>query len=284
MAPMSRVRTGRSAIALVSALLVVAGGVRVFAASSDAESLITQGIQLRRQGHDQDALPVFKKAWETNASGRASAQLGLCEQALGLWGDAETHLQAALALTSDPWVRKNGATLREALVRVQARLASIDLWGTPAGARILVDGQAVGVLPLSSPIRVVDGSRVISIEASGFRSQSRTLDVKSGSALREHVALVPLPVATATPVAVFTEPPAADPESSAPGANLRTAKNAPASGGGEPAADGDHPFYKTWWFWTAVGVVVVAGSIVSIRALTAHNGCQTTSGGTCVTF
>src|SRR5205814_308990 len=111
-------------------------------------------------------------------SGRATAQLGLCEQALGLWVDAETHLKAALARPSEPWIHKNSAMLREALDHVQARLASLELWGSPAGARILVDGQHVGSLPLPHPIRVVDGSRVVTVEASGFISQSRTLEIK----------------------------------------------------------------------------------------------------------
>lgn len=288
---MSRLRKRRAVstiTALLSALMLLSGdGGRASAGSGDADSLITQGVQLRRQNRDQEALPLFKKAWESDPNGRASGQLGLCEQALGLWVDAETHLKAALARSSEPWIRKNGAMLREALAHVQGRLASLDLWGTPAGARVLVDGQAVGTLPLSSPIRLVDGSRVVTVEAKGFISQSRTLEIKPSSALREHIALAPVALGASPPVA---DSPAARPvapvaaAAAGPQVDLRPSNPDATVAAGEPPSAVDQPFYKRWWFWTAVGVVVVAGTIVTVRELSSSSGCQAAPGGTCVEF
>jgi hypothetical protein len=32
------------------------------------------------------------------------------------------------------------------------------------------------------------------------------------------------------------------------------------------------PFYKTWWFWTGVGAVVVAGTVTAIILATRSSG------------
>jgi hypothetical protein len=262
-------------------VLMGLGGWAVAADAGDPEALVSEGLQLRRKGRDQEALPLFKKAFDAKVTGRTSAQLGLCEQSLGLWVDAETHLTGALALTQDAWVRKNGATLHEALGRVQERLGSIELWGTPAGARIAIDGQTAGTLPLKSPIRVADGSRVVTVEADGFVKQTRTIEVKPRSALREHVALSPLPAST-PPAMVQTTP--NDDMPASRGVDLRRpADGGPSTGDADTRADESPPLYKRWWFWAAAGVVA-AGAGVTVYALTRSKGCQAPPGGTCADF
>jgi hypothetical protein len=62
----------------------------------------------------------------------------------------------------------------------------------------------------------------------------------------------PVPIAPAAPIAIPVPPP---PESAT---TLTTAPAAP-----EPASAGQ-PIYKTWWFWTGVGAVVVAGTVTAI--------------------
>ena len=61
-------------------VLMGLGGLAVAADAADPEALVSEGLQLRRKGRDQEALPLFKKAFDAKATGRTSAQLGLCEQ------------------------------------------------------------------------------------------------------------------------------------------------------------------------------------------------------------
>src|ERR1044071_8592344 len=86
-------------------LIVVALGVTSVSAPSAAEEdPIALGIQLRKDGRDQEALPLFQRAVKEQATPRADGQLGTCEQALGLWTSAEAHFLEALAHPHDPWV------------------------------------------------------------------------------------------------------------------------------------------------------------------------------------
>jgi hypothetical protein len=48
-----------------------------------ADAMITRGVELRRHGDDQAALPVLRAAYQREPTPRAAAQLGFVEQALG---------------------------------------------------------------------------------------------------------------------------------------------------------------------------------------------------------
>src|SRR5262245_21211542 len=74
---------------------LLAGGAR--AQAGGADDLVKQGVEQRRQSHDQQALELFKRAYAIDPAPRILAQIGFAEQALGVWADAETHLRTALA-------------------------------------------------------------------------------------------------------------------------------------------------------------------------------------------
>jgi tetratricopeptide (TPR) repeat protein len=67
------------------------------------------------------------------------------------------------------------------------------------------------------------------------------------------VVVVSAPVA-APPTPAAPPPPAAAPAPSQPAANVLVASSAPTGG------ETHHPVYKRWWFWTAIGAVVL-GSV-----------------------
>lgn len=230
---------------------------------------------------------LFQQAVERKPTPRALGQLGLCEHSLGMWLDADAHLEEALRSAKDPWIVKNTATLRGDLARVQNHLGSIEIWGTPDGAAVSIDGRQRGTLPLPAPLRAIEGPRVVTIEASGFVPEVRTIQLQAGDVLREHVTLSAKRVAKVEPALVpmlKTDPEVAPPDPAAPPVAIVGTTPTSNSAAGA-AADGDDPFYKRWWFWTAVGVVAV-GTGVSVFLLTRKsNSCPAGAGTTtCVTW
>src|SRR4051812_36411583 len=109
-------RPSRAHLGVVACLMAAALAVSGSAHGADPEALIREGLELRRAGHDQEALSLFQRAVQARRTPRALAQLGLCQQALGLWPGAERHLEEALAGEGDDaWKAKNAKALREAL-------------------------------------------------------------------------------------------------------------------------------------------------------------------------
>ncbi len=184
-------------------------------AAADAEALIARGIELRRQGKDSEALELFKQAAETHSTPRALAQMGLAEQALGRWVEAEEHIKLALEHPNHPWISRNRDTLTRSLAAVGERLGSIELTCDVAGAVVTVNGKPAGQTPLSAPLRVVAGTAVVELSAEGFHPMTRSLQVNAGSLARENVTLVPMraapvvpptPATTTTPTTTTCEP------------------------------------------------------------------------------
>ncbi|MEO5769595.1 MAG: PEGA domain-containing protein [Polyangia bacterium] len=252
-------------------VVVVALCLTGVSARSVADDPISRGLQLRKEGRDEEALPFFQRALREQRAPRAFGQLGTCEQALGLWVEAEAHITEALAHPRDPWVQKNEDALRTARDYVQARLGSIEVWGKPDGASVSIDGNAVGVLPLAKPARAAVGQRKLAVEAAGYQPERRSIDVSAGALVREHVVLQAATVAEQPKVNVIRQGGDGD-------GNPRSLDPSAIPAGAGPA------IYRRWWFWVAVGAVTVAAGGTAYYFATRNEGCQAAIGGTCTTF
>jgi hypothetical protein len=202
-------RAHRALPIVVAAALAAALSSPARAASADdaeADAAIKRGVELRRHAKDQEALEEFRKAHALVKSARALAQIGLAEQALGRWVDAENDLAEAMASKTDPWIRKNQSTLNGAVDVIRKHLGSLDVIG-PAGAELLLDGRVAGTLPLAKPARVPIGSLTIEVKKDGFFPSTRPVSITAGELTRESVDLQPQPVAPA----VRTPPPPVTP-------------------------------------------------------------------------
>lgn len=177
-------------------------------ANAESEALVRQGLELRRQGKDQEALDHFNKAYASEKTARTLAQIGLAEQALGRWVEAESHVTSALAATAEPWIRKNRAVLTTALRAIQRHVGSLEVIG-PVGAEVRVNDHTVGELPFSRPVRLPIGVAHIEVRKPGYLSTSRPVSITAGILTRESVSLPgapPIAQSTAAPSSPSTTP------------------------------------------------------------------------------
>lgn len=157
--------------------------------SNRGEALLREGVELRRQGRDADALAVFARAYDTDHSPIAVAQMGLAEQALGRWLDAEAHVRSALASHGTPWVEQNRAAIVEAFATISQHVGRVELDGIPAGATITINGEDAGVAPLPDPVRVVAGDALVAVHASGYRDASVHVTVIGGESVHPSIVM-----------------------------------------------------------------------------------------------
>ena len=174
-----------------AALLLVGATVAAAAEPDDAvDRAYHTGIELRRHGDNRGALREFRRAYATKPNPRTLAQVGLAEQALGIWVDAEAHIGEALNAAGDSWIAKNGATLREALVTVAAHLGTLEVESDTAGVALEINGVAAGTLPLPRPVRVAAGTAVLSAHAPGFFPVQRVATVAPGQLAHEQIEMI----------------------------------------------------------------------------------------------
>jgi hypothetical protein len=184
--------TTRRAFTVLVALCACAATAGIARADDSAEACVKRGVELRRAGRDLEALEQFQRAYAMAPSPHVLAQLGLAEQALGRWPDAEAHVAGALA-KPDAWVTKNRAALEESLQVIRPHLGSLEVLGSPEGAEVVVDGRVVGKLPLPQPVRVNAGTVAVEVRAHGYLTIARSLAVAAGELTRESVTLLAQP-------------------------------------------------------------------------------------------
>jgi hypothetical protein len=193
--------TRTAALAVLAILTVGLGFSRAARAgdSAEVEALIRQGVELREQGRDERALPLFQKAYDLLPSPRTAGQLGLAEMAVGYWVDAEQHLGSALESPDHPWVSKNRRALDDALAKVRQNIGTLVVEGQPAGAAVAVNHRPAGTLPLAAPLRVAKGKALIEVTAPGYAPASQSVQLVGGDQQRVSVSLQKLAVAATEP-------------------------------------------------------------------------------------
>lgn len=110
------------------AFVLIGAGILAAESPSWAQSdALHRAYELRRAGHDEEALPLLREAFEADRSPRIEAQLGLCEQATGDFEHAEEHLREALTSPSDTWVARHldGLTMAHNIVLLRVQAASV---------------------------------------------------------------------------------------------------------------------------------------------------------------
>lgn len=166
----------------------------------DAETLVKEGIELRRLGNDDGALKKFEAAFALEQTPRNAAQLGLCEQALGRWAAAERHLSLAIQAHSDPWVAKYRKVLRDSLEAAKEHVARVEFVGGPQGAQVLVNGEDAGTLPMSEPFKTGAGRVHLVVTAPGYDRWTSTLSLPGGHYQRVVVEMIPTVKPASAPV------------------------------------------------------------------------------------
>jgi tetratricopeptide (TPR) repeat protein len=254
-------------------LLVWLCALQAPARAENADALVREGVQLRKQGKDLEAYGLFQRAVGLEKTPRALAQVGLCEQALGLWAKAEAHIDEALAAETDPWIRKNRVALEGSVRTIGGHLGTVEIWGAPAGAEVSFNGARVGTLPDTGSVRVEVGQVTVFVRAQGYAAVTRTLKIESGDERRENVVLQA--TAAALPVAALALAP---PPAPAP----------PTLVGGRGASPGDEerapPIYTRWWFWTAIAALAAAGVATAIVLGRGHGTSCDAQATACSTF
>jgi hypothetical protein len=195
------------------AVLVVASRPARADEAADAGALIDQGVALREQARDREALSLFRRAAALHPSPRADAQIALALQALGEWADAEAGLAGVLAVAGDAWIERNRAALEEALETVRGQLGWITVDTDTPGAQILIDGRPVLTLPMREPLRVAAGVAVVEAHALGYAAAVRYVQIHAREHAHQSMTLVPLAMPAALPPSA---PPAPPPPESRP--------------------------------------------------------------------
>jgi tetratricopeptide repeat protein len=160
--------------------------------SSEVDRLVASAIQRREAGRDAEALELYRRANALEPhNARVLAHLGATYQALGRWVFAHTYLSRALEHRDDAYIQRHRGELEDALAVVGEHIGFLEVYGAPAGAEALINGQLVATLPMTAPIPVIVGSYLLEIRFQGHYTLGRPITVAQRVLTREEVQLTP---------------------------------------------------------------------------------------------
>lgn len=159
------------------------------AGAPSAEALIAQGISLREQQRDDEAVEVFRQARALEDTARVRTQLGLALLASGEFVEAYELLSDALS-SRDPWVEERRAAIEGSFASASEHVGIVEISGGEPGAEVSVNGRVVGAMPLTRPVHALAGRAVVEVSLAGYHRFTSEVTVVAGQSARLRVALV----------------------------------------------------------------------------------------------
>jgi hypothetical protein len=177
----------------------------------DPDALIAQGLKAMRKGDYHAALEAFQRAHQARPTTRSHAEIGLAEQALHRWVEAEADLAGAMAEKEDAWLEEHRSLLDKSLADVRSHLGILIVVSGPRGAEVKIDGQPRGVLPLPGPLFLLPGMAEVEITAPGRRPWHAEAPIAPGETSRLAPIFEPLDLPPVMPATTVARPANADP-------------------------------------------------------------------------
>lgn len=224
--------------------------------SPEVEALLKRGIQLRREGADEDALAVFLEAEAKSPSSvRVLLHVATAAQAASQWVVADEYLEKASSHQDDEYYQRYATEIEEVRAATAQRVGHFRAVGEPDGAAVILNGEAIGHLPMDTPRAIEAGSYVLEVTKPGFYALRRPIAVRGGVLTRETVELNPAPR----------------------GAAALGARDA--AGGGDvgfedSAGNGQEWWSSSWVTWSLGGAAVASGVTSGIGFFLRHRATE----------
>ncbi len=249
-----------------------------------------RGDELLDKKRYAEALTLYDEAYALAPSALLLYNRGRALEFLGRFPEALEAIER-FATEAPLSLRDRVRGLPELLERLRARVGVMVVTSPVPGARVLIDAKQVGVTPLAQPLRVTAGRLSVEVFAEGYFPMRRVVDVPARGTERVDFALVSRDTSALLMVRGHVPGMRVSIDGQAAGvapveAGLLAGKHVvvaeregfdPASanvllGAGEKREMWVDPIarpalYTRWWFWSAIGVVVVGG-VVTYIALT----------------
>ncbi|HMA91606.1 MAG TPA: PEGA domain-containing protein [Polyangiaceae bacterium] len=164
------------------------------------------------------AKQVLLEAWAQRKTADVATLLGQTEVKLGNHVDAAKYFAYAVANFPPTEPMKNNEVIRRWLSEEMKHVVTVDVAVKEEGATVSVDGVAVGVTPLQTPLFMEPGRHIVIVRKAGYRTVDRNVDLPAGSTDTWDVTLKEeeLPAVAPVPKAVLlgpvrVQPPLGDP-------------------------------------------------------------------------
>jgi PEGA domain len=150
----------------------------------EAQTRFRRALELYEEGNLDAARAELRRAYETSPSYKVLYNLAQVEFELHDYPAALASFEQYLMLGGDKVPEARKAQVQTDIEKLRARVATVRITVNVAGAQVLIDDVASGNAPLAGPIVVSAGRRKVVVTSSGYRAETRLVDLGGGDQAR----------------------------------------------------------------------------------------------------
>jgi hypothetical protein len=141
-----------------------------------AKELHKKGLKLLEAGDVERALAFFRQSRDVVPSAPNITNIAICLQRLGRYDEALETYELLLTEYADGLDAEDRGAIAPTMKELRGKVGSVFVSANVPGT-VVIDGRERGELPLSQPIRVLGGKRVVRVLAPGYLTFETTVDV-----------------------------------------------------------------------------------------------------------
>jgi tetratricopeptide (TPR) repeat protein len=197
----------------------------------DATALKAEGDALFDRGRYADAFDAYQRAYTKRPEPALLYNQARALESMGEYPESLDRLEE-FSRSAPPDVRAKVPKLDALMEELRSRICTVHVTTNARGAHLLVRGRDLGALDADKTVRVRAGEASLRVVADGYEPFTRDLGLPGGGKIDVD-------------------------------AKLKTSSTNGSAAGGEAVT-------SKWWFWTAIGAVVVGSATVMALALTSE--------------
>ncbi len=149
------------------------------------------GLTLFGDGNYRGAIVQFQRVYDTSKNPRVLQNIARSYQELKNYPKAVQLYERVLSEGGKSVSAADQADIKSVIGQLRSAISTLDVQTNTPGVVVNVDGEDMGVTPLPKPIEVSVASHVVKLSKSGFREQTRNVDVGRGTPASLKVEMVP---------------------------------------------------------------------------------------------
>lgn len=225
--------------------------------STDYDRLLDRAVEAFEAKDYAKARELFEQAYVIRPNARVLRGLGISALHLERFGVAKRELTEALREPENPLTANQREGVVELLTWMKVNLGTLQLQLEPLDAAVELDGKPVE----ETQLVLKPGAHHVRVSFTGYESEQHTVQVAAGQDYTLRVTLSP----SAGNAAQAPEVSAAHAAEAAVSVTSARPAPSPLKPSGHPVQDQESSsVLEQWWFWTAIGAVVVGGVAAGI--------------------
>lgn len=156
-----------------------------------AKEAYTSATLLFHNGDFAGAATKYDQAHELSGDPRLLFNMAICEKNLRAYARMQRHLQQFEHDAGSDISQEAKDSADAALAATAELVGSLTVQSNVDGATLTIDGEAVGTMPLASPIVVDLGKHALSLAKPDYQTATSTVDIAGGASSTTTMTLVP---------------------------------------------------------------------------------------------